>query len=275
MENSIREEIRRFALESPANLRRDGEGRFFDEPLVGFAAADDPLFASYKEIIGPFHLTPQELMANAFGGAEGRAATVVCWLLPIVRETRESNRRERQWPSRQWAETRSSGEAFNVALRRHLVDWLAGRGQRALAPQLAAEWHQFDETPVGIASNWSERHAAYAAGLGTFSLNDALISERGIAHRIGSIITELELPATPRPYSGRASNCLYYRQGGCGVCIGRCPTGAISWDGHDKEKCRAYVYEAAPKEVGIRYGVSATGCGLCQTVVPCEAVTPK
>jgi epoxyqueuosine reductase len=135
----IRDEIRRFVLESPANLRHNGEGRFFDEPLVGFAAADDPLFADYKEIIGTFHLTPQELMANAFSADEGRAATVICWLLPIVRETRESNRRERQWPSRQWAETRSFGEAFNVALRRHLVGWLAGRGQRALAPQLAAE----------------------------------------------------------------------------------------------------------------------------------------
>ena len=196
-------------------LRRDGEGRFFDEPLVGFAAArNDPLFVSYKEIIGPFHLTPQELMSNAFGGAEGRAATVVCWLLPIVQETRESNRRKRQWPSRQWAETRSSGEAFNVALRRHLVDWLAGRGQRALAPQLVAEWHQFDETPVGIASSWSERHAAYAAGLGTFSLNDALISERGIAHRIGSIITELELPATPAPTPGLPPTAALLPAGG-------------------------------------------------------------
>jgi len=39
---------------------------------------------------------------------------------------------------------------------------------------------------VGPASSWSERHAAYAAGLGTFSLNDALITPKGIAHRLGS-----------------------------------------------------------------------------------------
>ena len=36
----------------------------------------------------------------------------------------------------------------------------------------------------GYFSNWSERHIAYAAGLGTFSLSDGFIIERGIAHRL-------------------------------------------------------------------------------------------
>ena len=37
-----------------------------------------------------------------------------------------------------------------------------------------------------VSSAWSERHAAYVAGLGTFSLTRALISERGMAGRYGS-----------------------------------------------------------------------------------------
>jgi len=58
MEQRVREEIRRFVQESEEN-RFPGRGeRYFDEPLVGYAAADDPLFAEYKRTIGPFHQTP-------------------------------------------------------------------------------------------------------------------------------------------------------------------------------------------------------------------------
>jgi epoxyqueuosine reductase len=273
MEQKVRDEIRGFADESPGNRRPENGGPYFDEPLVGFAAADDPLFARYKEIIGPFHLTPQELMASVFG-PEARAATIICWSLPITTATRVSNRCEKTWPSREWAETRNFGEQFNGSLRRHLVAYLTGLGHQAVAPQFAPAWQEFADTPVGIASTWSERHAAYAAGLGTFSLNDALITPRGIAHRLGSIITDLPLLPSPRPYADHRSNCLYYREGSCGACIGRCPVEAISWDGHDKTKCRAYVYGSVPAAVGERYGVAATGCGLCQTGVPCEAAIP-
>jgi len=266
MERTITGEIQRFVAENPGNRFPKGGGRYFDEPLVGYAAADDPLFADYKRIIGPFHLTPAELLPDA--------GSVISWVLPITRPIRESNRRENQWPSREWALTRSHGEALNGALRRHLVAFLEGRGHRAIAPQLSPAWQEFADTPVGIASTWSERHAAYAAGLGTFSLNDALITPRGIAHRLGSVITDLQLTPTCRPYPDHRHNCLWYREGTCGACIGRCPVGAISHEGHDKARCREYVYGEAPRAVAERYGITATGCGLCQTRVPCEGAIP-
>ena len=37
-------------------------------------------------------------------------------------------------------------------------------------------------------SKWSERHAAYACGLGTFGLSKGLITEKGMAGRFASII---------------------------------------------------------------------------------------
>lgn len=259
-------EISRFVQECPDNRFPDGSEPYFEEPLIGFAAASDPIFSDYKRIIGDFHRTPAEIFAGA--------ATVICWVLPITTATRISNRRENQWPSRDWSLTRNNGENFNVALRRHVIAWLEGRGQRAVAPQLEPGWRQLDDPVVGVASNWSERHAAYAAGLGTFSLNDGLITSRGIAHRLGSVITDLELVPTPRSASDYRHNCLYHREGSCGVCIGRCPVGALSWHGHDKNACRGYVYGAVPEAVGELYGVSQTGCGLCQTKVPCEARIP-
>jgi epoxyqueuosine reductase QueG len=274
MDELVRGEIRRFVAESPEGRFPESGERYFDEPLVGFAAADDPLFADYKRIIGDFHLTPAEIMTGTLGSEGGEPATVICWVLPVTRKTRESNRRESRLPSREWAQTRSRGEQLNALLRRHLVGWLADRGYRAVAPQLSPVWQEYADTPAGIASSWSERHAAYAAGLGTFSLNDALITPRGIAHRLGSVVTDLILAPSERPYPDRRHNCLFFREGTCGLCIGRCPVGALSPQGHDKARCREFVYGEAPRAVGDLYGVPATGCGLCQTGVPCEAAIP-
>lgn len=266
METSIRQMIAGFVGTSADNHCSESGLPYFDEPLVGFAAADDPLFRVYKQIIGDFHRTPGEILDGA--------ATVICWVLPITRATRESNRLESQWPSRPWALTRHHGETFNTVVRRHLVARLEALGHRAVAPQLTSEWRQLDDPRVGVASTWSERHAAYAAGLGTFSLNDGLITARGIAHRLGSVITALALPPTPRTAPDYRHNCLWYREGSCGLCIGRCPVGAINHAGHDKIKCREYVYGTVPAAVAGRYGVTQTGCGLCQTRVPCEARIP-
>lgn len=272
MEEQIRSEIARFVRETPLNCFPDSDAPYFDEPLVGFAAAGDPLFTDYKHIIGDFHQTPQQVMASV--GADKEAATVICWILPITNATRESNRREEMFPSRAWAQTRFFGEQLNGALRRHLVTLLEKLGQQAVAPQYSPSWQELSDSPVGIASTWSERHAAYAAGLGTFSLNDALITPRGIGHRCGSVITDLRLTPSGRPYPNHLNNCLYFRDGSCGACISRCPVGALSKTGHDKNKCRLHVYTTAVEAVAETHGVAQVGCGLCQTKVPCERGIP-
>lgn len=273
MEEPVRSEIIRFVRETPLNCFPDSDEPYFDEPLIGFAAAGDPLFIDYKRIIGDFHQTPQEVMSAAFG-TDARASSVISWILPVTNATRETNRREQRFPSLAWARTRFFGEQLNGALRRHLVAWLEKRSSLAVAPQLAASWQEFSDTAAGIASSWSERHAAYAAGLGTFSLNDALITPRGIGHRCGSVITSLRLTPSERPYPDHLHNCLYHRNGSCGVCISRCPVGALSTEGHDKNICRLHVYTTSVEAVAETYGVAQTGCGLCQTGVPCERRIP-
>jgi len=262
-----------FVKESPENRLPDRDEPYFAEPLVAFASAADPIFAEYKKIIGDFHQTPQEVLCSVHGAA-ARAATVICWVLPISPAIRLSNRPEKEFPSQEWALTRQYGEAFNNLLRRHVVEWLQASGHRAAAPLLAPGWRVVGDAPVGIASSWSERHAAYAAGLGTFSLNDALITPRGIAHRVGSVVTDLPLPASARIAPNHLDNCLRYRNGSCGACIARCPAGAITDQGHDKQRCFDYVYRVVPERVGRSWGIKETGCGLCQTAVPCEERIP-
>lgn len=258
----------------PGN-RSEGGGRYFDRPLIGFASGADPLFREYKRIIGPFHWTPSEIMERAGAPSGGTGSTVVCWILPIVDSTRMSNRIQTRYPSRAWGHTRGFGERFNDELRRVVAEWLVSRGGRAVAPMLMEGWSRLDDPRTGLASTWSERHAAYAAGLGTFSLNGGLITPRGIAHRCGSVVTDILMEPTRRPYSDYRENCLTCRGGDCGVCITRCPAAVISEEGHDKDRCRRYTYGPPFQALREEFGVPEVGCGLCQTGVPCESTIPE
>jgi hypothetical protein len=64
---SIEEEIKAFVRSSPLNhMPIIDNPLIYDEPLVGFADGDDPIFTEYKTIIAPMHLTPREALAKTF-----------------------------------------------------------------------------------------------------------------------------------------------------------------------------------------------------------------
>lgn len=276
--------IERLVEQSPENRLAKIDNRpTFDAPLVAFADGDDPLFEQYKTVIGPHHMTPREALAAATPDTSPGAAdrvTVVCWILPVHGETREDNKREKNRPSRSWAHQRNYGELFNETIRRHVETTLRDAGYRAVAPVLSKAFRVIRTPEEGVKrppeSTWSERHACYAAGLGTFSLNDAMITPRGIAVRCGSVVTDWVCEPTARPYPDHTANCLYLSRGTCGVCIERCPADAITTDGHDKLKCMWFVHGSdEAKRLREEYAVKIAGCGLCQTGVPCQDRIPS
>jgi len=277
----IIEEIQEFARTSPLNrMPPDKAEIIFDQPLVKFADGDDPIFAEYKTIISPTHLTPNEAVAEAFSKSPEyiqARLSVISWILPITEKTRKSNRSETRIPSRLWSHTRWYGEQFNDAMRKYVVEILSEMGYMAVTPSIQP-YFKMATNEKGPYSNWSERHIAYAAGHGTFSLSDGFITERGIAHRCGSVVTDLALPASPRTTLTPFSNCLFYFDGSCKTCVKRCPAGAITEGGHDKIKCGAYLrdigYSAAALKEGYDIDKSVSGCGLCQVKVPCEYQVP-
>ena len=269
--------VRDFVADSPDNHLQDPDReRAFDRPLVGFAAGDDPLFAAYKEHVGPFHWTPRELFAQTFPDepASGEALSVIAWILPQTRATKADNRKADRFPAERWARARTFGEIFNARLRQHLVDAFAARGIPAVAPMLSPQWERRESPKYGYASTWSERHAAHACGLGTFGLSDGLITPLGKAMRVGSVVARIRIAPTPRPYDNHQAYCLFHAQGVCAKCAGRCPAGAITKAGHDKVRCKAYIRQEAMPFIKTRYGFEGRGCGLCQTKVPCEARIP-
>jgi len=269
-EESIKQEIERFVAESPGNRKSQSEeGPYFEKPLVGFAAAGDPLFKEYKEIIGDFHLTPIEILSKLFPqhSSSWNGASVISWILPISKSTRQSNRKETRCPSPAWEQTRIHGEDFNNQLREYVVSLISKQQGLAAAPMLSEIFgvHQSDKS--GFCSNWSERHAAYAAGLGTFSLTRGLITRSGVAMRCGSVVTNLKFKPTSRLYSDYQEYCLFES---CGKCINRCPAGAITKEGHDKDICIMHIAKLMDESAE-----GYPGCGLCQTGVPCDAGIPN
>ena len=284
--NSVLEQlIKNFVKENEQNRRTPlDQGIYWEEPLIGFASGSDPLFFEYKTIIGPFHLTPREMImltlkekGRGLLPSEMEQVSVISWILPASEDTRKSNRQEEKFPSKLWAYTRDFGEVFNKALHRHVVGFLEDLGHVAVAPLLLPSVRSLRDEKVGWASSWSERHVAYACGLGTFSLSDGLITPKGIAVRIGSVVTLLKLAPSEKKFRHYKENCLQFRTEKCGKCIARCPAGAITVKGHDKDKCREYINAEPLKAKRLEYGLqnSSSSCGLCQTGVPCEFEIPR
>ncbi len=272
----IKDVIETFIHDSPENNLGDGTGeKAFATPLIGYSSGADPLYEAYKEHVGPFFMTPRELFVLTFGNpkVQNEDLTVISYILPQTEATKRDNRQENFNPSERWARARIFGEAVNVRLREHLVAALTKAGHRAVAPLLAPQFSTRISPKYGLSSTWSERHAAYAAGLGTFGLCDGLITPVGKAMRVGSVVTDVRIPPTVRPYSDHHAYCLFFSRGTCKKCIERCPVGAISEAGKDKMLCATHVRRTRA-HVKATYGFDGYGCGLCQTGVPCESGVP-
>ena len=252
---TIRNRLSEFAASSPLNRVPElGIPTIFESPVVAVADAADPLFLKLKEpgVVAPDHMTPREWLPEA--------KSVICWFLPFSETIRKSNRTFIDLPSKEWTYGRYEGENFNRAMRAYLKEVLEKNGNRCVSPALDP---RFKVTIANYTSTWSERHAAFVAGLGTFNLSRSMITEKGCAGRFGSIITELELEPTIRPYSGHTDYC-----NNCGACIPRCPVDAIDADGKSQPPCHAHM-DAMLEKYSPRYG-----CGKCQTGVPCEHGIP-
>lgn len=275
-ENLLKDVIRGFIATSPCNSMHNAAGDpAWDTVLLGFAGGADPIWQQFKEYVGAFHWTPWEVFSQHHPKkrASAEELTVISWALPQREMVRAANRRAIQYPSEEWARVRIYGEEFNVALRRHVVKSLLEAGYAAVAPMLVSNWSIVRSERFSYASTWSERHAAHAAGLGTFGLCDGLITASGKAMRTGSVIARVSIAPTPRPYVDHRAYCLFFAEGTCGKCIERCPAGAITASGHDKEKCRQHLVRSA-EYLKNTYQFEGYGCGLCQVGVPCEVTIP-
>ncbi|MDO4561557.1 MAG: epoxyqueuosine reductase [bacterium] len=274
-----KEEITAFfcrELDLPENDLGGGERiQAWDNFILGCAAGGDPLFEEFRRAADFPCYTPLELFRTFYPGAAASAdeLTVLCWVLPQTAGTRKDNAAGGR-PAERWGRAKLYGERFYVSMGRRLEKFFAARGVDAVFPMgHPGEVKRFSSKKFYVASNWSERHACYAAGLGTFGLCDGLITPLGKAHRCGSVVIRMSLPPTPREYRDLHEYCPWFSKKSCGLCIRRCPAGALSERGHDKEKCKNFLHGECAAFFQER-GFQVYACGLCQANVPCEDRIP-
>ena len=226
------------------------------EPLVAVADAGDKLFPRLKEVVRPTHALPEDLLPGA--------RSAIAYFIPFDERIAQSNRTGRL-ASEEWAVAYIETNALIAAISAHLAVAQRERGhETALIPAT----HNFDADT--LMSDWSHKHVAYVAGLGTFGLHQMLITAQGSAGRLGTLVTDAVIEPTPRP-GGEA--CLYKHGGSCLACVRKCVADALTTTGvdFDRHACYAVCLENGRRHAALGL---ADVCGKCASVVPCSFTNP-
>lgn len=220
-------------------------------PLVGFADANGDYIKSLQDIISKTHYKPQDFLSDC--------TIIVSYFLPFSAEIGRSNCKG-EIPSQAWVIAYNETNKMFLEINNYLIRLIEQWDYRAVSPQ-----------PVGmidsqhIYSNWSQRHIAYAAGLGTFGINNMLITEAGTCGRFYSMITDL--PIKP-DYPLKTERCLYKQNGTCGLCAKKCPIHALDFEKAFNRNACASRLDRFEQEFG------ADVCGKCTLGLPCTYHNP-
>ncbi|MFC1504393.1 hypothetical protein ACFL6D_03150 [Spirochaetota bacterium] len=300
--NYIEKIVIGLVINNPHNHLEDFNGiPAFQQPKIGIADGDDLIFRTFKKAVSSRHIMPRAILKKySKPGTDLSRVLVVSWILPFSQEVRRSNRKGR-WPSTLYSLARNNGGRLNREVCKKLVSMIRAKGFAAVSPLLTDEIDSFRSRKYTFSSTWSERHVAYACRLGKFALNGSMITPVGSNVRFGSIITNIPLEADQHRTETHKANtrnigiykaeCIIKKGKNCGACIKKCPFGAISANGFDKEKCynmkkeiearfmdeykkRLHMFKNIIAKKGKKIKGISLGCALCQCGVPCEAKDP-
>jgi len=193
---------------------------FYQEPLMGVAGVNNPILRRLKSLIHPNHLLPEDIQSGA--------RSVVAYYLPFKERVVKENRGGHN-TSRLWAEVYILTNQLLSNIAVEIRQLMSREGYRCAWEKPT---HNFD--PQLLVSYWSHKHVAFACGVGRFGRNHLLITEKGCAGRIASLVTDCPLEATVddgerNPFHDCPENCSY--------CFKACPAGALGRDSLDKAAC--------------------------------------
>ena len=223
---------------------------FYRKPLIGFSSASDPLYAKLKEVVGPHHLRPEEILPDV--------KTIISFFLPFSLKVVEANRREPDFPAREWVDSYAHANNLIDQIGLDLVSLMNARGFKAA---LVKATKNYD--PETLKAPWSHRSAAFVAGLGRFGLNRMLITPAGGAGRYGTVLISAEIPPSASP---EEELCLFWKNGSCRYCLEHCPVKALGDDKFDRQACQQKLLALSPYADSLKWGQDV--CGKC-AMGPC------
>ena len=237
-----------------------GEPDMWGQPLTAVLAEDHPRIPELKQMVSYDHLLPEDLLPDA--------KSVVVFFIPFENRIIESNLKG-EAASEEWAKA--------YVLTNELLGYINDEFEKKLnrygfkAEKIKAT-HNFNEKT--LMSRWSHRHLAWLAGLGTFGINNMLITSRGCCGRFGSFVTNassLELGIPTIDFTD-SEKCINKLNGSCGLCRKKCKVAALEDRSFDRYKCYKVCMENAEKYNA--FGL-ADVCGKCFVGLPCSDKDPS
>lgn len=223
--------------------------------VLGVASATDSLWFKVKSI-HPWINHPRELLEDV--------ESIIVFAVPLSLEAVESNSTGRE-PSLQWLKEYFLTNRLIDYLVQRIADVLHSEGFKSRGVQAT---HDYDRET--LSSHWSHRHAGYVAGLGTFGVHNLLITPKGAAVRLGTVLTSLKLDPSVKP---EFEYCIAKRGGECRKCVLKCPVNALDNWSTGRFRCRDWIEDINRKFMDAVGGV-CDACGKCSSSVPCSVKIP-
>lgn len=243
----MKEKIQKFITDYVLSHNKD---ELFRAPLIGFSSAGDERYKRIKEIIGPHHLYPTDILPTC--------KTVVSFFIPFTKKVVESNKQD-ETVSYLWAKTYYECNTLINNLTAHLIEYLKDFSVTAATVQAT---HGFDEEL--LKAPWSHKSAAHIAGLGEFGVNHLLITDKGCAGRAGTVFIDIDIEVNRKQIFDK-SPCLYYQDGSCLKCVENCPTNALSLEDLNRAVCYEKCLDTDRLYTDIG---TCDSCGKC-SIGPC------
>jgi len=226
------------------------------EPIIEIISASNEKIKDLKRTVSLEHFMPYDILQDA--------KSIICFFIPFHENVVNSNINGTM-ASKEWTVTYIKTNDLIKIINYKVEELMQRNGYKT--GKIPAT-HNFNEKT--LISNWSHRHIAYIAGIGTFGINNMLITKKGCCGRFGSIIVNYEFDNYQQ--TGKIKEkCLYKLNGNCGICHRRCIVNAYDNNNFNRDACYKKCLENAKyhKETGY-----ADVCGKCLVGLPCSLIEP-
>jgi epoxyqueuosine reductase QueG len=227
------------------------------EPIIEIISAQNDKLKTLKQSVSADHLMPCDVLSDA--------KSIISFFVPFHKNIVLSNING-TIVSAEWALTYIKTNDLIKTISDKIEELMEQNGYKV--GKIPAT-HNFDKDK--LISNWSHRHIAYIAGIGSFGINNMLITNNGCCGRFGSIIINYELEMYKKNIEVK-ENCLNKINGTCGICQKKCMINAYENNNYDRRKCYEKCLENAEYHKEIGY---ADVCGKCLVGLPCSMNNPS